>query len=120
MNPTSTQVLGKVPAIFRDDNASYYTCGTLADNTAETLCVAADLPESGLYVVALPNFSAIGIYAIYNDDVVLLYTSTASKFTATWGTTANDPVNFDVNSSSLKIENQTGGSLTGIRIYRLA
>lgn len=120
MNPNSTQVLGKVPAIFRDDNASFYVAGVLADNTAETLCVAADLPESGLFAVVLPDFSAMGIFAIYNDDAVVLYSSTSGKFTATYGTTANDPVNLDVNSSSLKLENQTGGSLTGIRIYRIA
>lgn len=120
VNPTSTQVLGKVPAIFRDDNAPYYVCGAIADNAAETICVAADLPESGIYLIALPDFSAIGIFAVYNDDTVILYTSTSGKFTATYGTTANDPVNFDVNSTYLKVENQTGGSLTGIRVYRLA
>lgn len=119
-NPMSTQVLGTVPAIFRDDNASYYVSGTIADNASELLCVAADLPENGLFVVALPDFSAIGIFAIYNDDAVILYTSTSGKFTATFGTTANDPVNLDVSSSNLRLENQTGGSLTGIRIYRLA
>lgn len=135
VNPTSTNPTAGVPNVFRDDGATYY----VADNAGSLIAVdaivalhpaytvagaATALPlETGIYMLALKDFSAIGIFAVYNDGAGALSTvelvDTGTKFSHTKATASMVNFYFDATTKVLSIENKNAATQR-VRIYRLA
>lgn len=126
-NALSTQVLGTIPAIFRDDNASYYSVGALANTVAETIVDlnVASIPDKTWLLVTCDDATWGRSAALFLISAGVLYEvwDVANKFA---GTDAGTFIRFFVGSSGtagdLIISNNTGAALAAdaIRIYRLA
>ena len=121
-NPTSTTLEGRIPAIFRNDNASYYSVGSLADDATETLIDdgTSTLPEFGIYMVTVDDSTYgrfVGTFMISAGAVYELQ-DTSTKFAAADTDTF---VCLYISSNDLIVKNRTGATIAAgkIRIYRL-
>lgn len=122
VNPMSTQVLGTIPAIFRDDNASYYSPAELADDATEKLIddTTSTIPENSVLMVVV-NDATYGRFVgtfLYSAGAVYELQDTSTKFAAADTDTF---VCLYVSSNDLFVKNRTGATLAAgtIRIYRL-
>ena len=123
VNPMSTQVLGTIPAIFRDDNASYYSPAELATNTSEKLIedTTSTIPENSVLLMTVNDVGGYGTFAglfHYAAGVVTELQDTSSKFAAAYTDTF---LCLYVSSNDLYIGNRTGVTLAAgeVRLYRL-
>lgn len=123
VNPNSSTFLGKFPAIFRDDNASYYEPDATAnDHTAITIIdnVTSTLPEVCILMMVCTDadWLGAGIY-LYSAGVLTELFDSGSKF----GVADTDSMlNIYISSSDLLYRNRTDQALAAgaVRIYRLA
>lgn len=122
INPLSTQALGTIPAIFRDDNASYYSVGALANGGTQIIIDGsyASLPDSAVLLVVTDDATwgrSCGVFMV-NSTAVYELVDTASKYAAS---DAGTFIRIYLSSTSLIIKNSTGADLAAgaVRIYRL-
>lgn len=123
VNPNSSQILGKIPAIFRDDNASYYVPATLADDATEKIIddTTSTIPEDSILLVTINDLGAfgnhIGIF-MYSAGAIYMVSDPSTKFD---DADTDAKVCLYISSNDLYIKNRTGASVASgkIRIYRL-
>lgn len=122
VNPTSTTLHGRIPAIFRDDNASYYSVAAIAN--AGTVTIIDDgtstIPEFGVYAITIDDATwgrSVGVFMISAGAIYELQ-DTSSKFAAS---DAGTFLRVYISSNDLIIKNSTGADLAAgaVRIYRL-
>jgi hypothetical protein len=123
VNPFSTQVLGAIPAILRNDNGSYYSPGQLVDDAEEKIVdnTTSTIPENSLLLMVVNDVGGYGTgIAIfhYAAGVVTEVLDSANLFAA--GDTDTELCLY-VGSTDLFIKNRTGVTLAAgeVRLYRL-
>lgn len=130
INPQSTQVLGKISAILRDDNMSFYNVrsdtaanSTIADDEVVTIVddVASSIPDKCLLLVLCDDATYgrnCGIFYVASG-VVYELVDTSTKYAAADTDTF---ICLYVSSGDLLLKNRSGAAIANdaIRIYRLS
>lgn len=123
INPLSTQALGTIPAIFRDDNATFYSVGALANGATQTIIdgTYASIPDAAVLLIVTDDATwgrSCGVFLV-NSTAVYELVDTASKYAAS---DAGTFIRVYLSSTSLIIKNSTGADLAAgaVKIYRLA
>jgi len=130
LNPQGATPMSRVFQIFRDDQLANCRLPSIANNGVLALHDAytvggtpTALPfEIGIYMIALADYSAIGIFAVYNDGTTWVtkeLVDTGTKFSPTVTTASMVNFYFDATTKVLSIENKNGAA-QALVMYRLA
>lgn len=121
-NPTSTTLNGRIPAIFRDDQATFYSVAAILNGASVTIIddLTSTVPEFGVFAITIDDATwgrSVGVFMISAGAIYELQ-DTSSKFAAS---DAGTFLRVYIASSDLIIKNSTGADLAAgaVRIYRL-